>query len=96
MTIESIRAALGAHPWSESLIVVPEICSTNTALKELAAQGAPSGTVLIADRQSGGRGRLGRSFDSPAGLGLYFSLLLRPKIEPSAIPHATLRAGLAA
>lgn len=96
MTIESIRAALGAHPWSESLIVVPEIGSTNTALKELAAQGAPSGTVLIADRQSGGRGRLGRSFDSPAGLGLYFSLLLRPKIEPSAIPHATLRAGLAA
>jgi len=96
MTIETIRTMLGAHPWSESLIVVPEIGSTNTALKELAAQGAPSGTVFIADRQTGGRGRLGRSFASPAGLGLYFSLLLRPQIDPSLIPHATLRAGLAA
>ncbi len=96
MTIDTIHRALGTHPWAERLIVLPETGSTNTALKQLAAQGAPAGTVLIADRQTGGRGRLGRSFDSPAGLGLYFSLLLRPEIEAAAVPHATLRAGLAA
>ena len=95
MTIDSIRAALGPHPWADRLVVVPEIGSTNTALKQMAAQGAPSGTVLIADRQSSGRGRLGRSFDSPAGMGLYFSLLLRPALDPVRVPHATLRAGLA-
>lgn len=96
MTRERIQQTLGPHPWAEQLIVLPETGSTNTALKQLALQGAPSGTVLIADRQTGGRGRLGRGFVSPAGLGLYFSLLLRPEVEAAAIPHATLRAGLAA
>ncbi len=52
--------------------------STNTVVKELAEQGAPEGTVLIADRQTAGRGRLGRSFHSPSGTGLYMSILLRP------------------
>lgn len=52
--------------------------STNTVVKELAEQGAPEGTVLIADRQTAGKGRLGRSFHSPSGTGLYMSVLLRP------------------
>jgi len=51
--------------------------STNTRLKELARQGAPDGTLLIAREQTSGRGRLGRSFASPPG-GLYLSMLLRP------------------
>ena len=47
--------------------------STNTVCKSLAAQGAPSGTAVIARRQTAGRGRMGRSFESPEGLGLYLS-----------------------
>ena len=57
----------------------PILDSTNTRAKELAMDGAPHGTVVIADRQSAGRGRLGRRFFSPAGCGIYLSLLLRPE-----------------
>ena len=55
-----------------------EIDSTNSELKRLAFLGAPSGTVLVADRQTAGKGRLGRSFYSPADSGIYMSILLRP------------------
>lgn len=54
------------------------IDSTNTELKRRATQGAPSHTVFVADEQTGGRGRMGRSFFSPRGSGLYMSILLRP------------------
>lgn len=57
-----------------------ETDSTNRYLKELAVQGAPEGTVIIANRQSAGRGRLGRSFFSPEEKGIYMSILLRPEI----------------
>lgn len=56
----------------------PSVGSTNTVLRALAEQGAPEGTVVIADEQTGGRGRMGRAFYSPAGSGIYLSLLLRP------------------
>lgn len=62
-----------------SVTVMPEVTSTNTVVKGLAEQGAPEGTVLIAERQTAGKGRLGRSFHSPIGTGLYMSFLLRPK-----------------
>lgn len=52
--------------------------STNQELKRLAADGAPHGTVVVAEEQSAGRGRLGRSFFSPKGCGIYISLLLKP------------------
>jgi len=58
-----------------------ELDSTNRYLKEAAAQGAPTGTVIIAGRQSAGRGRLGRSFFSPENKGIYMSILLRPDIS---------------
>ena len=57
----------------------PELDSTNNRLKELAAAGAPAGTAVIADRQTAGKGRLGKSFHSPAG-GMYLSVLLRPDL----------------
>jgi BirA family biotin operon repressor/biotin-[acetyl-CoA-carboxylase] ligase len=57
---------------------VAETGSTNADLLAAAATGAPAGTVLVAELQSGGRGRLGRSWVSPAGAGLTFSVLLRP------------------
>lgn len=62
------------------LLVPPEVGSTNTFLRELALQGAPHGTVALADKQSAGRGRRGRSFLSPEG-GIYLSILLRPSLS---------------
>lgn len=83
-------------PWQDSLLWFDSIDSTNTRAKELAAQGAPHGTVLIADHQIGGRGRLGRSFHSPAGTGIYMSLVLRPNCTPSNLMHLTCAAAVAA
>ena len=54
--------------------------STNDDVKKLAAQGAPAWSAVIAEEQAGGRGRFGRAFYSPAGNGLYMSVLLRPHI----------------
>ena len=55
--------------------------STNTYLKKLAAEGASEGTVVIANAQTAGRGRMGRGFASAQGLGIYMSLLLRPDLR---------------
>ena len=82
-------------PWQDSVLYFESIDSTNTRAKELAAQGAPHGTVLIADHQTGGRGRLGRSFLSPAGTGVYLSVILRPGCAPSQLMHLTCAAAVA-
>ncbi|HTO53493.1 MAG TPA: biotin--[acetyl-CoA-carboxylase] ligase [Myxococcota bacterium] len=63
----------------QRLDVFAELDSTNLYAEKLGHQGAPDGTVVIADRQSAGRGRLGRSFFSPGGRSLYLSVLLRPE-----------------
>ena len=62
------------------LQVYQKINSTNTALKAMAEEGAEEGLCLVASEQTAGRGRMGRSFYSPAGTGIYLSLLLRPAI----------------
>ena len=82
-------------PWQDSLLWFDTIDSTNTRAKELAAQGAPHGTVLIADQQTGGRGRRGRSFHSPAGSGIYMSVILRPHCAPADLMHLTCAAAVA-
>lgn len=79
MTSEEIRSLL-ARPREGGIIVLGETGSTNADAKRLAMEGAPAGTVVIADRQTAGRGRLGRTFLSESGRGLYFSMLLRPAL----------------
>lgn len=69
-----------------------EIGSTNDEALRLAEAGAPEGTTVMAAAQSSGRGRLGRSWHSPAGAGLYVSLVIR---DPLVIPLLTLAAGVA-
>ena len=81
-------------PWQDSLLYFESIDSTNTRAKELAFQGAPHGTVLIADHQTGGRGRRGRSFHSPAGSGIYMSVILRPHCPASELMHLTCAAAV--
>ena len=71
---------------SYAVSVHPILASTNTTVRQLAAEGAVAGTVVFAEQQTGGRGRLGRSFFSPPGSGIYMTLLLRPV---NAFAHAT-------
>ena len=79
----------------ETVICYEETDSTNTRGMQLALEGAPTGTVVLADRQTHGNGRLGRSFASPAGQGVYLSYLLRPDFDPAALSLLTSCAGLA-
>lgn len=78
-----------------------EICyfdvtdSTNTQAKSLGEGDAPNGTLVVADKQESGRGRRGRSFESPAGTGIFMTLLLKPEIEPQNASMLTLVAALA-
>lgn len=73
----------------DKVIVEDSVTSTNDLLKNLASEGAPEGTVIIADRQTRGKGRRGRSFESPSGTGIYLSYLLRPSAAPSDVTHVT-------
>ena len=63
-----------------TLLVRDTVTSTNLLVKELGAQGAPEGTLMVASEQTQGRGRLGRRFESPEHTGLYFTILLRPDL----------------
>ncbi len=83
------------HPWKESILWFDSIDSTNAMAKRLARMDAPQGTVLVADTQTQGRGRLGRSFHSPAGMGIYMSILLRPNCKPEELMHLTCATGVA-
>jgi len=83
------------YPWKEQFHWLEETNSTNDQLKALARKGAPHGTVLIADRQTGGHGRMGRSFLSPGGVGIYFSILLRPQCSPGELMHLTCATAVA-
>lgn len=70
--------------------------STNLVALELAPEGVPEGTIVVADCQTGGKGRLHRTWQSPPGCNLYASLLVRPRINPADAPQLTLVAGVAA
>ena len=91
--IFAIYEHLGDCPWH--LQVFSEVASTNTLLKQMAAEGAAAGTVLIADRQTAGRGRLGRTFLSPGGVGVYLSALIRPNCAPTELMHLTCAVAVA-
>ncbi|MBI3304508.1 MAG: biotin--[acetyl-CoA-carboxylase] ligase [Deltaproteobacteria bacterium] len=69
--------------------------STNTYAARLAREGAPEGTVVIADSQSGGKGRLGRSWVSPPQVNLYLSAILRPPVTAGVAPQLNLLAAVA-
>lgn len=69
--------------------------STNDLAKELGGRQAPEGTLVVAESQTKGRGRLGREWESPPGRGLYASLVLRPPLPPTEMPQITLTAAVA-
>lgn len=95
-TEQAILARLTeSYPWRPYFHYMDKVDSTNDRLKVLAKQGTPHGTVLIAGQQTGGHGRLGRTFQSPEGVGVYLSVLLRPDCRPGDLMHLTCAVGVA-
>ncbi len=90
-----LRAALSASNANANILAFHALVSTMDEAHSQAEQGAPTGTVVLAGRQTGGRGRLGRVWSSPEG-GLYVSFVLRTGRAASEIPQLALVAGLAA
>lgn len=82
-------------PIVNSVIMYDSLTSTNDIIKSLIGNGAVDGTLIIANEQTKGKGRLGRRFSSPSGEGIYFSLLVMPDLELSHIPQMTIIAAMA-
>lgn len=81
--------------WGHSLTVLGSTGSTMDDASMAARSGAPDGHVVLADQQTHGRGAHGRVWESPPGTDLYFSVVARPKVEPSSMALVTLATGLA-
>lgn len=90
MTAEEVKSQIDTEWAGRNVIYYPETDSTNLRIKQLGDEGAPHGTLAVADRQTKGRGRRGRSWESPGGSCIYMSLLLRPDIAPDKAPMLTL------
>ncbi len=73
--------------------VLPNTTSTNDEASRAALEGHPEGLVIFAESQSAGRGRMGRRWSSPAGRGLWFSVLLRPSLAPGECTQLTAAHG---
>ena len=84
-----ISSKLTASVLGKRIIVLDEIDSTNNYAKELTAKDKSNGTIIVADRQTAGKGRMGRSFVSPSGKGLYMSVILRPEFSLHIAPLIT-------
>jgi BirA family biotin operon repressor/biotin-[acetyl-CoA-carboxylase] ligase len=85
----STNAGRAGESGAPRVHVFPALASTNLTAKEFALRGAPHGTAVLAEAQSAGRGRYGRAFFSPAGCGLYMSVVLRPAALPFDDPALT-------
>jgi BirA family biotin operon repressor/biotin-[acetyl-CoA-carboxylase] ligase len=72
-----------------------EITSTNQLAQKMAAEGASEGLVVLAETQTAGRGRMGRRWESPAGVNVYCSILLKPQIPPRQAPQLTFLSAVA-
>jgi BirA family biotin operon repressor/biotin-[acetyl-CoA-carboxylase] ligase len=91
---EIIRQGLTTRFIGQQVHYYPEVASTNDIARRLAAEGAPEGALVIADHQTAGRGRLGRSWLAPAGTSLLFSLLFRPPLSPPQAPRVAMTVAL--
>ncbi len=92
---DGLHRLLTTKTLGRTIHIKAQTTSTNDIAKQLARDGASEGTVVLAEQQHQGRGRQGRSFASPPGVGIYMSLLLRPQIELNRLPQLTLIAAVA-
>ena len=90
-----VRKGLNTKLVGKTMEYYDELPSTNLRAKELLATSPPEGTVIIAESQTKGRGRLGRKWHSPPGTGIWMSIILNPKIPPIQLPKLTLVAAVA-
>ena len=90
MTAEEVESLLDTEWAGKPVVYYPETDSTNIRIRHLGDEGAPHGTLAVADRQAAGRGRRGRTWGSPGGSCIYMSILLRPDLAPEKAPMLTL------
>ncbi len=95
MTEEELQSCRKTKWAGQEIAYFDEIDSTNIKAKEFAEQGYPNGTLVVADQQVSGRGRRGRSWESPSGTGIFMTLMLKPEINPNNASMLTLVAALA-
>jgi BirA family biotin operon repressor/biotin-[acetyl-CoA-carboxylase] ligase len=95
LTPEAILQGLNTRRLRGPVWYFETLASTNDLAKDLGAQEAPEGALVVAETQTAGRGRLGRHWSSPPSQGLYVSLLLRPFLPPEEVPLITLTAAVA-
>jgi BirA family biotin operon repressor/biotin-[acetyl-CoA-carboxylase] ligase len=95
LTVEAIKRGLPTRLIGRRVIVYPRIGSTNDEAKRLAEAGEPEGTLIIADEQTAGRGRLQRLWWAPAGTALLMSLIFRPDLAPHQAQRLTMLCSLA-
>ena len=95
ITADGIRESLKTNHIGKEVYVIDTVDSTNNFAKTLGHNGAKSGVVVLAREQTGGKGRLGRSWSAPKDSGVWVSVLLRPDISPSEVSAVTPLAGLA-
>ncbi len=86
---------LSANVIGRQIVCRNETVSTNSDAFKMAEAGAPEGMVLLAERQTGGKGRLGRRWESPEGVNLYCSVVLRPQLPPYEAPQLTFLSAVA-
>lgn len=92
---EEILGRLKTKKIGQNVIYRESVTSTNELCKQVATQGAPDGTVCVAEEQTGGKGRLSRGWLSPKGKGVWFSVLLKPTFLPQEASKCTLLAAVA-
>ena len=91
---ETISQAINTKWAGKTVHFAKETDSTNEWIKKLSKEGAPEGTLAVAEFQSAGKGRLGRSWQAPEGSSVMMSILLRPTFEPQYASMLTLVMGL--
>lgn len=96
LSADLITPFLRTKEMGRNIQIFEEVESTNNTAKELDSNAVPNGTTIIADKQTAGKGRIGRSFVSPSGVGLYMSTLIRPEFSLEYAPMITAAAACAA
>ena len=95
LTVEEVQGRLETRQLGYPLVLLDHVDSTNDTAKALARRGAAHGTVVVAESQGSGRGRLGRSWHSPPGLNLHVSVVIRPSLPIERVSLLTLVAAVA-
>ncbi|HEX3076967.1 MAG TPA: biotin--[acetyl-CoA-carboxylase] ligase [Lachnospiraceae bacterium] len=95
ITKEAILSKVNTRRIARKVLFFDEVGSTNTVAKQYAEELDSDGMLIVAEQQTQGKGRRGRSWESPKGTGIFMSLILKPELEPSNASILTLVAALA-